>query len=52
VVNHWLVHRGFTVGFGDALVDSAAQHHIADVLSTATTNVSKLMVGARPLYAC
>jgi DNA-directed RNA polymerase II subunit RPB1 len=47
VVNHWLLHRGFSVGIGDSIADKKTSADIVATLRTAKDAVTKLISDAQ-----
>ncbi|KAN0031933.1 hypothetical protein ACTFIV_005803 [Dictyostelium citrinum] len=47
VVNHWLINRGFTMGIGDTIADSATMAKVTHTISSAKNQVKELIIKAQ-----
>ncbi|KAK8809914.1 hypothetical protein WA158_000857 [Blastocystis sp. Blastoise] len=43
IVNNWLIHRGFSVGLGDAVVNENIMHKISDTIQKAKEGVADII---------
>ncbi|KAL1914514.1 DNA-directed RNA polymerase II subunit RPB1 [Calcarisporiella thermophila] len=47
VVNHWLLHNGFSIGIGDAIADASTMETISNIISSAKARVNEIIVAAQ-----